>query len=349
MKKTILLSALLISFILTGCSLKGSENSPAKNISYKSNNPRFDYINDEGQFFITESILSPSLENNKLGDPTTQLARVFLPPSYYTNTTRRYPVVYYLHGFGSSFLEIDWYRKYYKSAMTNKKNNEFIMVGVNGRNKLNGSFYVNSPATGNWEDYIVKDIVPHIDNKYRTIAKPTSRGISGFSMGGFGALYIGFRHPDVFSSIFAISPAIFDAKDIVRVVKTMNQQMTTAYGAAFAPDLNIEYPFAGILTLNGTKKDNQILYKWVNGIGNMDKKAKLYQNNIKMLNGIQIDYGTKDFFDWIPGGCKQLSNTLNSLKIDNKLIKFNGSHGDQNIKIFEKDMIPYFSKKLKFK
>jgi S-formylglutathione hydrolase FrmB len=187
----ILLLILLISLAFSSCSLKRTENALLKKSDDKLNSTGFNYINNESKFFITEVIPSPSLKNNKLGNPDKQEARVFLPPSYYNSIQKRYPVVYYLHGYGSSFLENEWYKDAYKSSVPDKKNNEFILVGVNGRNKLDGSFYVNSPVTGNWEDYVVKDIVTFIDNKYRTIANPSSRGISGFFMGGFGAINIG--------------------------------------------------------------------------------------------------------------------------------------------------------------
>jgi S-formylglutathione hydrolase FrmB len=287
-----------------------------------------------------------SLKNNKLGDPVQQEIRIFLPPSYYS-TQKRFPVVYYLHGFNSSFLEIDWYKSQYKAHMKDKKANEFILVGVNGRNKLGGSFYVNSPVTGSWEDYVVRDVIRYVDSKYRTIPDASSRGLSGFSMGGFASLNIAFHHPDVFSSIFAISPSIFDKKDITRVLKTMNQQMVTAYGAAFAPNINTVYPFADIPKLNNSKQDNEILLKWINGTGNMNEKAKLYLDNIKQLANIRIEYGDKDFFDWIPHGCKQLSNSLTANTIKNELLKFNGSHGDKNNIIVKQNMFPYFSRVLK--
>ncbi|MGE5474431.1 MAG: alpha/beta hydrolase [Ignavibacteriales bacterium] len=347
MKRIILLVVLLISFVFSGCSLNKSESTPIKKPDIKLQKQGYSYTKNEDKFFITEIISSPSLKNNKLGDPIQQEARVFLPPSYYSETEKRYPVVYYLHGFGSSFLEIDWYRNNYKSFVTNKKNKEFILVGVNGRNKLDGSFYVNSPVTGNWEDYIINDVVSFIDNKYKTIAMPSSRGISGFSMGGFGALSLGFHHPEIFSCIFAISPGIFERVDVKKVLTTWNSKIITAYGAAFAPNLDKPYPYVELPIFNNTSRDKIIITKWINGTGNFELKVSKYINNIRQLTGVQVAYGTKDAFYWIPNGCKNLSKSLTDKKIKNTLIEFDGNHGDKNNVIVDKYMFPYFSKLLK--
>src|SRR3954469_13113170 len=83
---------------------------------------------------------------------------------------------------------------------------EMIIVMPNGRNALVGSFYTNSTTTGNWDDFIAKDLVDYIDKKYRTIARPESRGLAGHSMGGYGTFAVGMRHAgDVYSALYALS------------------------------------------------------------------------------------------------------------------------------------------------
>jgi len=83
---------------------------------------------------------------------------------------------------------------------------ELIIVAPNARNTYKHSFYVNSPVTGNWEDYVVEDVVGFIDANFRTIPTASSRGIAGHSGGGNGALYLAMRHPQVFASVYAMSP-----------------------------------------------------------------------------------------------------------------------------------------------
>ena len=84
-----------------------------------------------------------------------------------------------------------------------------ILVGVSGDNALGGSFYVDSPVSGRWASAIVDDVVTAIDQQYRTLPTSASRGIAGFSMGGYGALALAMENPDVFGAVYALSPGLF--------------------------------------------------------------------------------------------------------------------------------------------
>ncbi|HEX7773821.1 MAG TPA: alpha/beta hydrolase-fold protein, partial [Pyrinomonadaceae bacterium] len=77
---------------------------------------------------------------------------------------------------------------------------------ANGANAYKGSFYTNSAVTGNWEDFIVRDLVNYVDSNYRTIRAPQSRGIAGHSMGGYGSVMLGMKHPEIFGAVYALSP-----------------------------------------------------------------------------------------------------------------------------------------------
>ena len=88
--------------------------------------------------------------------------------------------------------------------------NEMIIVGVSGENALGGSFYVDSPVSGRWATAIVDDVVGMIDEHYRTLATASTMcNIAGFSMGGYGALALAMRNPDVFGAVDALSPGLF--------------------------------------------------------------------------------------------------------------------------------------------
>ncbi|MDH3512888.1 MAG: esterase family protein [Gammaproteobacteria bacterium] len=180
--------------------------------------------------FIETTIQAPSLAGNLLGDPTEQPISLYLPPSYDVSPSKRYPVVYLLHGFtgtnrtwmvntkpevgepllGSTDREYS-HRGYLDGWRLDEmivagKIREMIVVAPNSRNAYKHSYYVNSVATGNWEDYIVRDVVDYIDGNYRTLPQASSRGLAGYSGGGYGSKYIGMKHPDVFSSVFALAP-----------------------------------------------------------------------------------------------------------------------------------------------
>jgi S-formylglutathione hydrolase FrmB len=169
----------------------------------------------QGQL-IERTIPAPSLGENLFQEPTEQPVVVYLPPSY-ASTSKRYPVVYLLPGFQtdvSAFVNGTYQGYNLQASMDSLINKgaaaEMIVVVANGRNFLGGSFYVNSPVTGNWEDFIVRDVVRYVDENYKTIARADARGITGHSMGGTGALNIAMRHPDVFCAVYALSPGLFD-------------------------------------------------------------------------------------------------------------------------------------------
>ena len=153
------------------------------------------------------------LEGNLDGDSPDRKVAVYLPPSYNGGEDRRYPVVYLLHGFTGS--ESSWYgdadpRRRVNTIMDHAigtgASHEMILVMPDAHTRFGGSFYSQSITTGDWENFIATELVAYIDSHYRTIPRVESRGLAGHSMGGYGTLRIGIKHPDVFSAIYALSP-----------------------------------------------------------------------------------------------------------------------------------------------
>jgi S-formylglutathione hydrolase len=162
---------------------------------------------------VVDSVSSPGLASNVVGDSPVRRTLVYLPASYRRDTTRRYPVLYLLHG--ATSLPQEWIDSTYDgfdlrvamdSLVAASATPEMIVVMPDANNALEAGFYANSAATGNWEDFVVRDLVRHVDERYRTERQASRRALVGHSMGGFGALAIGFRHPNVFGLIYAISP-----------------------------------------------------------------------------------------------------------------------------------------------
>ncbi len=162
---------------------------------------------------VTDPVSSPGLASNVVGDSPVRRTLVYLPPSYGRDLTRRYPVLYLLHG--ATSLPDEWVDGTYQgldlrvsldSLIEASAIPELIVVMPDANNKLEAGFYANSPATGNWEDFVVQDLVGNVDRRYRTDARASKRALVGHSMGGFGALNIGFNHAQVFGLIYAISP-----------------------------------------------------------------------------------------------------------------------------------------------
>src|SRR5215468_3714339 len=132
---------------------------------------------------------------------------VLLPASYDKETKRRYPVLYFLHGMNGNEREFE--RRGVAAAVekleANGKIGEFIIVSPAGGN----SFYINSKTGVRYEDAIVKDLIPYIESTYRAVGARNGRAIQGISMGGFGALMIAFKHPELFSSVTTHCAALF--------------------------------------------------------------------------------------------------------------------------------------------
>ncbi len=131
---------------------------------------------------------------------------VYLPPSYIHSTERRYPVIYWLPGRGGNPSGMRHFADLYQEAILDRRAPEAIIIGVNG---INSSMYTNDRA-GEFpvEDVIVRDLIEHVDESYRTIPLREMRALDGFSMGGFGAARLGFKYPEKFGVISIMGAAM---------------------------------------------------------------------------------------------------------------------------------------------
>lgn len=140
------------------------------------------------------------------------------PPGYDAAQDKRYPVVYWLHGRGRSPRVGYYFVERALGAMASGAAPEMIVVLVNGRP---GSMFCDSfdgaiPA----ESVIVKDLIPHIDATYRTVASREGRAVEGSSMGGFGALHLGLKFPELFGAVTSLSGAVFPDEGFERLGDT---------------------------------------------------------------------------------------------------------------------------------
>jgi S-formylglutathione hydrolase FrmB len=132
-----------------------------------------------------------------------------LPPSYAQDTTRRYPVAYYLHGLGDNEQSLvnlgGW--SIYDRLMREKKIGEFALVAPAGF----ASFYINSRnGKFRYEDFFLREFLPAMEKKYRIGTTRSQRGIMGVSMGGYGAMHYGFAYPEKFAAVSANMPALVE-------------------------------------------------------------------------------------------------------------------------------------------
>jgi S-formylglutathione hydrolase FrmB len=144
---------------------------------------------------------------------------IYLPPSYETDTAKRYPVVYWLHGLNGNQRAGATFLQQMVPVAAAGKIPEMIVVLVNG---MKDSFYVDSPD-GKWpiESVIIKELIPHIDLTYRTLARREDRAIEGYSMGSYGVAHLAFKYPELFGIVgvnagalitprAAVQPAVYE-------------------------------------------------------------------------------------------------------------------------------------------
>jgi S-formylglutathione hydrolase FrmB len=329
---------------------------------------------------VEVKISAPSLKNNILSDPIEQPVAIYLPPSYDTAPTKRFPVVYLLHGFTGSLRA--WTTHGYQDMrlastmdelIANGRSREMIVVVPNGRNSYGGAFYTNSSTTGNWEDYMTRDLINFVDTNYRTIARAQSRGIVGHSMGGYGALVLSMKHPDLFSAVYALSPCCMSLdgdfgpenpgwQNVIRLqskdqLKANPETFADFYALAFvaaasAFSPNPEHkPFFADFPYeerDGRVQRNEEVYaKW---------KAKFplymveeHKGNLLKLRGIFVDYGQKEEFSHIQIGVRMFSNALAERGIPHSFEIYEGAdHGSKIRQRIETRVFAFFSEILDF-
>jgi S-formylglutathione hydrolase FrmB len=302
-----------------------------------------------------------SLEGNLLGESPAPEVSIYLPPSYSTDRTRRYPVVYLLHGYTNSDLgyfgptgrqlHVIAERVFGSGAAR-----EMILVMPNAMNAFGGSMYSNSVTAGNWEGYIADDLVAYMDKNYRTIASRDGRGLAGHSMGGYGTIRIGMKRPDVFSAIYALSSCCLNEGTVrgrgtgpspAELVKTMEEakgnrgaQGTLARAAAWAPNPANPPFYVDLPTKNGEVVP-EIAVKWAanSPVAMLDQ----YVPNLKKMKAIALDIGLQD--NLITGN-KLLVERMSAFGIRHTFETYEGDHGNRVPDRLEHHVLPFFSKYL---
>lgn len=307
---------------------------------------------------VREKVHALSLEQNVTGESPDRSVSVYLPPSYDASLKKRYPVVYLLHGITDT--DETWLVPWAKSddpwqtissvmnhGIAEKRFGEMIIVMPDELTRWGGSFYSNSSATGNWEDFTVKELVSYIDGKYRTLARASSRGIAGHSMGGYGAIKLGMKHADVYSVVYGINPAVLGwGRDLTIENPAFRFLLTkptagpedvvkggfyalgiVVVGQAFSPDpdrapLFTDLPFAMV---NGNLQPAEPAFsRWRENMPVY--MVEKYAANLRKLRGFRFDSGYEDEFTHIPATARALSAELTAHGIEHVFEEYNGDH-----------------------
>lgn len=270
---------------------------------------------------VVDTLRSASLAN-RIGTPAEARVSVYLPPGYDGSRGVRYPVVYLLHGYGSD--DVGWMRPprplmgvggILDDLIASGRSKEMIVVMPDASTRLGGSFYVNSAASGQWEDFITRDLIAWTDSRFRTLARAESRGIAGHSMGGFGAMYLGMRHGGAtYGALYAMSPccttrtsfdstrdgALWDALARTTSFDAWQRlpfppRVTAAISAAFAPDTTRPPMYFSLLEVrrNGHWEENH------DAVRQFDDHTPIlmlprYRANLAAMRAVQFDIGAQD-------------------------------------------------------
>lgn len=305
---------------------------------------------------------SSVLKSNPLNDPYIRDVVVYLPPGYSHTNSKGYAAIMYLAAYGSfgkAVLNLDPFSETIEARMNRlifeKKCNPMILVLVDCFTKFGGSQYINSAATGMYEDYLTNEIVRFINENYNV----SNHAIMGHSSGGYGALVLGMRHPDIFQAIvdhsgdsafeYCYLPDFPKALEVFRKAgggdhgdpkkwfdefwrkpnKYQDPDDMTALNilgmaAHYSPNpqspyLGCDFPFD--LQTGEIKQD--VWNRWLSC--DPTRMVVKYHDSLKKMKLIYIDCGTKDELN-IHLGCRILHSKLARMRIRHFYEEFVGGH-----------------------
>ena len=308
------------------------------------------------------TIHGDSLVGNLEGESADRPAVIVLPPSYASEPRRRYPVVYALHGYSIGAQQ--WTQEIHVPQTVEgafaKGAHEMIIVFPDSKTAYGGSFYSSSPTVGDFETYVVRDVVQYVDAHYRTLATRASRGLVGHSMGGYGAARLGMRHPEVFGALYVMSgcclspmqPNALNADGISAIQALKKPQdvnglpfpvlATLATAAAWSPDPK-QPPLYLDLPLKDGAVQPEVAAKWAANapLAFVDQVV----GNLRQYAAIAIDVGDQD---GLKADAAKLHATLDNYAIKHTFEVYSGTHTSNVAYRFQDFVLPFFSANLQF-
>jgi enterochelin esterase-like enzyme len=287
---------------------------------------------------------------------------VFLPPSYGRDKHRRYPVVYALHGY--SIGAEQWSHEIHVPQTIEgafaQGAKEMIVVLPDSKTVHNGSMYSSSVTVGDFERFIWHDLVAYMDAHYRTIPNRLSRGLVGHSMGGYGASRIGMKHPDVFGSLYIMSPCCLSARmagpanpemeKALESVKTPEDSAKLSFfpraqmasAAAWSPNPKNPPLYLDLPVKDGVVRQD-VLAKWAANapLAFIDQ----YIGNLRQYRAIAMDVGDQDGLRVDAG---KMHDVMDQYGITNGFEIYHGTHTSAVADRFQNHVMPFFSKNLCF-
>ncbi|MCC6364254.1 MAG: alpha/beta fold hydrolase [Bryobacterales bacterium] len=304
-----------------------------------------------------------SLEGNLEGDSPDRDVSIYLPAAYQSDPARRFPVLYMLHGFTDDDARWFGFRKNWINlhAVLDQAlaagSREMIVVMPNAFTVYQGSMYSRSITTGDWETFVSRELVAFLDSHYRTLPSRASRGLAGHSMGGYGALRLAMKHPEVFSAVYLISPCCLAppsggkpmpaAEAIKTPAEVVSADFLTkamiASAAAWSPNPK-NPPLFLDLPYKGGEVRPEIFAKWAANapLSMIDQ----YIPNLKQLTAIAFDAGRDD--SGIAATIRTLDSILSDYAINHVYEAYDGNHVNRVAERIVSKVMPFFSHHLSF-
>lgn len=300
---------------------------------------------------------SPHIEGNLEGNSAERKVLVVTPPGYDQNSGKRYPVVYYLHGYWAPVeAQQEGFKLHEAVQAAAEAGNDVIMVMPDGFSKLRGGFYSSSPTVGDYERFVADDLVEWVDANYRTIPERASRGLAGHSMGGYGTIRIAMKHPETFSSIYMMSACCLDPMPITaeqaRQVEAMTPEQVAAaqFGelaavstlATWSPDPTDD----GFLKVYTGLKEDGTLDPLVNYRLAANSPLVLLPQYLSALNSLEafaMDIGDKDF---LLEGNRLFREELDKFGVKYEFELYEGDHGNRIAERIRTEVLPFFGEHL---
>jgi hypothetical protein len=322
---------------------------------------------------VDRQITSTNFADSKIGVSPVRKMVIYLPRGY-NSSTRRYPVIYFLPNPFEDNYRFDFDHRdaqgLFDRAVAEGVIKEFILVAVDMNTPLGSSWYVNSSATGNWEDFVIQELVPYIDANFKTLPNRDSRGIAGIFIGGYGAIRFGMRHPDVFGSVYAMHPVgtgtgvglsatipkwdiLANAKSMDDVKKDGGTRIFTTMFQAHLPNSDKPPLFINLLASQENGQlviDAKLMDRFRNNFY-LETMIGKYADNLKSLRGFKFDWNRSDGnYDHVFAN-QAFTRKLREYGIAHQAEEYNGTWDDSNWGVdgrFYTEVLPFFARYLVF-
>jgi hypothetical protein len=320
----------------------------------------------------TRELRGESLTHSLIGTNPVRKLAIYVPAGY-ESSTERYPVIYYLPNPLAKFDEEFYHgpaRELLDRAIAAGEISKTIFVAVDMATPLGCSWYVNSPVTGNWEDFMIREVVPYVDAHFRTLPGRDSRGILGDFMGGYGAIRFGMTHPEIFGTVYALHPVgtgsgiytmysrpewkkMAAIKSIDELPKEIWANIFISIFQASVPDVNKPPLYIDLQAHSVGDKleiDSAVTERLRDNFL-LETMIGKYADNLKSLRGLRLDWARNDGNQDHVYANQAFTHKLNEFGIPHEAEEYNGVWGTGNWgtdgRVYT-EALPFFARHLIF-